>query len=113
MLNSTWRHFLHLCWLPSQDGPGSRGFLLWGFTALGLFAGPLAPMSPIEAEKPTSPPQDGIRIDQFEIEIDQKRLDCSAGELASGTRAPFLYRPESEVYQGELQLHAARCNMRF
>ena len=113
MLNSTWHYFIHVRWLPSRDGPGPSGFLLWGFTALGLFSGPLAPMPPIEIERPIPPSQEGLRLDQFEIEIDQNSLDCSAGELASGIRAPFLYRPESEAYQGELQLHAARCNMRF
>ncbi len=79
-----------------------------------LIAGPTAPpMPPLEIGKPVQEQSPGINIESFRLKIDQKNVDCTAGTLNSGNKAPYAYNPSLNAYAGELQIHAAQCKTRF
>ena len=71
------------------------------------------PMLPIEVQKPVMDQPNGVRIESFQLEIDQKDFNCSAGELVTGNRAPYAYSPMEGRFDGELQFYPARCSTSF
>ncbi len=100
--------------LSIQIWQGVQGTVLSVIPAAFLLAGPPPPpMLPIEIEKPVPKEHPGLKVENFQFEIDQKNFNCSAGELNSGNKAPYAYSPSNESFAGELQIHAARCKTRF
>ena len=93
---------------------GLGGVMMNGLPAALLLAGPPSPfMPPIEIQKPVPEEQPRFKVENFRFEIDQKRFDCSAGTMNSGNKAPYAYNPSTNVFAGELQIHAAQCKTRF
>jgi hypothetical protein len=84
--------------------------LALALTSAGVSA---SPMPPIELEKPARNEPEGVRVETFQLEIDQQDFNCSVGELGTGNRAPYVYSPTESQFDGELQFYPARCQTRF
>ena len=52
-------------------------------------------------------------METFQLDIDQQRIDCSAGEVSTGDKFSDVLGSPSIFFEGELQIHAARCRTRF
>ncbi len=79
-----------------------------------LLSGPVTPpMPPLERQTPEQEEQQGLQLETFQLNIDQRGFNCSAGVLGTGNKAPHAYSTSNNTFESELQIHAARCKTRF
>ena len=79
-----------------------------------LLSGPATPpIPPIERQHPVPAQRRSLRMETFQLNIDQQRIDCSAGEVSTGDKFSDVLGSPSIFFEGELQIHAARCRTRF
>ena len=79
-----------------------------------LLSGPATPpIPPVERQHPVPAQRRSLRMETFQLNIDQQRIDCSAGEVSTGNKSPDVFSSPIIFFEEELQIHAARCRTRF
>ncbi len=75
-----------------------------------LLSGPAtSPIPPIERQHPVPAQRRSLRMETFQLNIDQQRIDCSAGEVSTGDKFSDVLRSPSIFLKGSCKFmqHAA------